>query len=402
MSLCCRKKQIEDIYEDIESIGLEDYKIEDIPNEPVINYKNSKFQTKKELFLFKNKELINKYMRWINIETFKLLYTDNHIQCLHIKNKNTKNENKLILFSQSNFTNLGSILPFLLELSNYLKINILTYEYTNNNSEKLCNTDVTVLFCYLNKIKTISEIILMGISIGNIINMNIISSEIIKKVNKIKAFIMISPTWKFNYVSDTIKNKKIGINKVKNLFNVFFTVVNKEKINIFLIHGKQDYYVKYFLTLSFSQRIDYLTEWYPKNGTHFDIIIEYRTKLLYKIKNYINNSYTLSTFKTKNNINNKNKKVCNILNENNQLENNNIGKLPYIQSFKNNNLLYININEFEEEDNIIDNNSILNNDNNEIISFKGGDLIPSFKDNLNKNEAFLTDQDSSFFSFGNM
>jgi len=402
MSLCCQKRQIEDIYKDIQSIGLEDYKIVDIPNEPVINYKNSKFQTKKELFLFKNKELINKYMRWINIETFKLLYTDNHIQCLHIKNKNTKNENKLILFSQSNFTNLGSILPFLLELSNYLKINILTYEYTNNNSEKLCNTDITVLFCYLNKIKTISEIILMGISIGNIINMNIISSEIIKKVNKIKAFIMISPTWKFNYVSDTIKNKKIGINKVKNLFNVFFTVVNKEKINIFLIHGKQDYYVKYFLTLSFSQRIDYLTEWYPKNGTHFDIIIEYRTKLLYKIKNYINNSYTLSTFKTKTNINNKNKKVCNILNENNQLENNNIGKLPYIQSFKNNNLIDININEFEEEDNIIDNNSILNNDNNEIISFKGGDLIPSFKDNFNKNEAFLTDQDSSFFSFGNM
>ena len=65
-------------------------------------------------------------------------------------------------------------------------------------------------------------------------NMNIIISKIHKKINKIKSFIMISPTWKYNYVGEFVKNKKGGI---KRTLNSFFKTVNEQKINRFLIHG---------------------------------------------------------------------------------------------------------------------------------------------------------------------
>ena len=400
MALCCIRKDIFDDNDNKDKIGYDKYTLLDIPNEPIINYKNSNFKTRKNIFKFKNQDYIKKNMNWIDIQSFKVIYMKNYIQCLHIKNKNTKNENQLILFSQSTTTNLASCLPFLLDISNYLKINILTYEYTYNKDERQCNTDINVLFCYLNKIMTVSEIILMGISIGNIINMNIIISKINKKLEKIKSFIMISPTWKFNYIADTIKNKKGGINKSKQSFNTFFSTINNKKINIFLIHGKQDIFVKYYLTLSLSQRIDCLSEWYPKNGTHFEILNDYRGKLLTKLKKYINNNYKLPK-------RNKKRNKLDMYNEfdmNDTKDENNKEEEKTIASNS------IDINKFEKEEYHIDNNSIIyddnnnnnNNsilDNNSIMSFKEGDLIPSFNKNDNKNCCLIDRDPEDSFSF---
>ena len=402
---CCRRNIIDENDEDY-PICLEGFKIIEIPSEPIVDYKNSNFHTKKDKFIFEDKKFINNNMKWIKIESFKLIFMNNYIQCLNIKNKNTKNENKLVLFSQSSNTNLGSTLSFLLDLSNYLKINILTYEYSNNKDERQMNTDINILFCYLNKITSISEIILMGLSIGNIINMNIIISKIHKKLNKIKAFIMISPTWKYNYVGEVVKNKKGGINKLKRALNTFFITVNEQKINIFLIHGKQDYYVKYFLTLSLSQRIEYLSEWYPKNGTHFDIIKDYRTKLLSKIKLYLNNNYSLTSLKLKDNDNNDNKKldIFNLINKNVELNNDTIEEENNsFQMFKEN-LNNLNENDFEKEEYIIDDNSILycdsklNMDKDEVMTFDEGDLIPTFSDKKNKKQSLLNEEDCCSFS----
>ena len=400
---CCRRNVLDENDEDY-PMCLEGFKIIEIPNESIVDYKNSNFHTKKDNFIFKDKKYINNNMKWIKIESFKLIFMNNYIQCLNIKNRNTKNENKLVLFSQSSYTNLGSTLPFLLELSNYLKINILTYEYSNNKDEKQMNTDINILFCYLNKITSISEIILMGLSIGNIINMNIIISKIHKKINKIKSFIMISPTWKYNYVGEVIKNKKGGINKLKRALNTFFTTVNEQKINMFLIHGKQDNYVKYFLTLSLSQRIEYLSEWYPKNGTHFDIIKDYRAKLLTKLKFYLNNNYSLTSLQAQNNDNNKKQDIFNLINKNDEEHDKTLEEEDNsFQIFKEN-LNNLNMNDFEKEEYIIDDNSILycenksNMDKDEIMTFDEGDLIPTFTDKKNKKQNLLNEEDCCSFS----
>lgn len=404
MSLCCRRNQIFDNYEEEnESISLEKYKIVEDPKEPVIDYKNSNFHTKKNIFIYKDKEYITKNMKWIDIQSFKLYYMNRNIQCVHIKNKNTKNENKLILFSQGSNTNLGSGLPFLLTISNYLKMNILTYEYFEKSEEKQCNSDINILFAYLNKITTINEIILMGQSIGNIINMNIILSKINKKLNKIKSFIMISPTWKFSYVSENIRNKRGGIKRLTKYLDTFFSVVNQQKISLFLIHGKKDYFVKYYLTLSLSQRIENLTVWYPKNGNHYGIVNECRTKLLSKIKNYLNNGYSLPS---------SNKKMMDKKNQSFEFYNESLEKSDVIDTSDiTNKSNFIYMTEFEKEEYAIEDDDIIYNgnkltsddncDNNDIISFKGGDLVPSYKDN-NKIRLLSIEQqedNNSVFSF---
>ena len=395
MAFCCRRNELDEDYNNIEPIGLETYNILEKPNEPLINYKNSNFQTKKDLFIVKDKNYININMKWIKIESFKLFYMNKYIQCLNIKNINTKNEKKLILFSQCSLSNLGSIFPFLLDLANHLKINILTYEYTNNQDEGQCYTDINVLYCYLSKLSTITDIILMGLSIGNIINMNIIISKIIKKLDKIKSFIMISPTWKFNYVERRIKYKNGASDNYKKSLNIFFSTVNSKKIKIFLIHGKQDFYVKYFLTLSLSQRIEYLSEWYPNNGSHFDILTEYRAKLLNKIKVYLYNNYSLSSLKRQNKINDKKIKIEEFI-ENNKEENNKNLDINIYHS--------INISNLDKEENDINNNSIIFQDSfmdkSNFMSFKNGDLIPTFEEKK-KGSINLLKSTNSVFSFIN-
>jgi len=405
MALCCRRNQIiDDFEEENESITLDKYKIIEDPKERVIEFKNSNFHTKKNIFIYKNKEYITKHMKWIDIQSFKLYYMNRNIQCIHIKNKNTKSTNKLILFSQGSNTNLGSALPFLLGLSNYLKMNILTYEYFEKNEEKQCNSDINILFAYLNKITTISEIVLMGQSIGNIINMNIIISKINKRLNKIKSFIMISPTWKFSYVSENLRNKRGGIKRLTKYLDTFFSVVNQQKINIFLIHGKKDYFVKYYLTLSLSQRIENLTVWYPKDGNHYGIVNECRTKLLSKIKKYLNNGYSLPS-SNKNKIDEKNQSM--------EFYNESLEKSDVIDTSDiTNNSNFIYLTDFEKEEYVIEDADIIYNankynskdncDNYDTISFKGGDLVPSFKDNNNKNRLLSIDQqedNNSIFSF---
>ena len=395
MAFCCRRNDFDEVYNNIEPIGLETYNILEKPNEPLINYKNSNFQTKKDLFIVKDKNYININMKWIKIESFKLFYMSKYIQCLNIKNINAKNEKKLILFSQCSLSNLGSIFPFLLDLSNHLKINILTYEYTNNKDEAQCYTDINVLYCYLSKLSTITDIILMGLSIGNIINMNIIISKIIKKLDKIKSFIMISPTWKYNYVDRSIKHKNGATDNLKKSLNIFFSTINSQQIKIFLIHGKQDFYVKYFLTLSLSQRIEYLSEWYPNNGSHFDILTEYRAKLLNKIKVYLYNNYSLSSLKRQNKINDKKIKIEEFI-ENNKEENNKNLDINIYHS--------INISNLDKEENDINNNSIIFQDSfmdkSNFMSFKNGDLIPTFEEKK-KGSINLLKSTNSVFSFIN-
>jgi hypothetical protein len=178
-------------------------------------------------------------------------------------------------------------LPFLVDLSNNLKVNIITYEYTNKNKEQSNYYDINILYNYLYRIEFIKSIILLGFSTGNIINMNIMSSKINSKfISKIKAYIFISPTW----VYDTTNLKKSkNDNNTKGVLSTFFDTVNQLNIPVFIIHGQKDKKIKYFLSISFSQKINNKYEWYPKNGTHLNIINDYRRKLLIKIKEFLSN-----------------------------------------------------------------------------------------------------------------
>ena len=78
---------------------------------------------------------------WLNIKYFTLTLQEKKIvtpvQCVYIENKNTIFKNKIIIFNQGENTNISSIIPFLIDLSSFLKCNIITYEYIKQINKKL-------------------------------------------------------------------------------------------------------------------------------------------------------------------------------------------------------------------------------------------------------------------------
>ncbi len=287
----------DDKLEDINDYSKKfEYLIFDIPTSPIISYKYSKFKTRSNLFISKDYKSINLY-KWIGINSFKLYFDkDYSLQCLNIKNKNAKN-NQILFFSQSSFSNLGTILPTLIDLSTFLKINIITYEYNDPKTEKKVTYDVKVLFCYLNKLNYINDIILMGIDIGTIANLSIISCDIFKTY-KVKSMIIISPCWIF----DLDNSKSIEkTNKMKQSMDKIFTLLRNKNIKIFLIHGKNDNIVRYLISLSLAKRMYNVFEWYPNEGTHYNLINNTRNEFLILVKKFISGNVEIQNKKLKRN-----------------------------------------------------------------------------------------------------
>ena len=286
-------KSIKNI-DDKEYLGKEEYTILKTPNDPLITYKGLKFSTQADLFIYKNQNFVNDNMRWLEIQTFKLNYDKKYsLECLYIKNSNSIDKSQIMIYRQCFYTNFASSLPFLIDLSSYLKINIITYEYNNKDKQDYNYLDINILYNYLHKIEFIKNIILIGLSIGNKINMSTILSKMnINSKSKLKAFIFISPTW----VYDLTHLKQIkNLSLIKGDVGEFIDAVNNLKIPIFIAHGKQDTTVRYFLSVPFLQKINYKFEWLPKNGTHYDIINEHRTKLLIKLKQFFLNNNLLNS-----------------------------------------------------------------------------------------------------------
>ena len=376
-----------------------EYSIFDTPTSPIISYKYSKFKTRTNLFISKDQKYITLY-KWININSFKLYFENNYtLQCLNIINKNAEKK-QIILFSQSSYSNLGKIIPTLIDLSSFLKINIITYEYNAPKNEKQVIYDAKVLFCFLNKLKYINEIILMGIDVGTIANLSIISCNIFKTY-KIKSIIIISPCWIF----DLSDSKSIGkTNKMKQSMDKLFITLRDKNIKIFLIHGKNDNVVRYLISLSLAKRMYNVIEWYPNNGTHYNLINNTRNKFLFLVKNFISGNLefqntkniqrnTINFFKSKgnnlNNTNNNNSNFCddeintnlNIMNENKKNIHNLSNELNITPAFdyQDNcdliaeNLISEDINLNENNENALENASFFNN-NMIIFSQEKGNL----------------------------
>ena len=400
------------------NLSNQNYTILVAPTEPLINYRGLKFSTKKDLFIYQEQKFVNN-LKWMRLQSFKLYYDKKYfIQTLYIQNMNAINKREIILFSQSFDTNLATTLPFLIDLSNNLKINIITYEYNNKEKEAMNYLDVNLLYNYLNKLLFVESIILLGFSIGNKINMNIILSKTnLYPKTKLKGIILMSPTWVYDLAN--LKNLKTST-KIKGEVDKFIRNVNLYNIPVFIIHGKKDKNVKYFLSMSFSQQIKNKFEWFPKNGTHTDIIKQHRRKLLMKIKQFLDehnllkksdkDSYILSRVQTSQSIdtnntseskitssfnnnldmsfnNNQNKIMINNNNNNNQNnindENNNSIYTVYKPQIKNEN--DITINQTFTDDNLNNmsvNNQTFNN-NDVILNQDDNDMDVTLNNNMN-------------------
>ena len=235
-----------------------------------------------------------------------LLYkpqTQSHICLLHITNKAAMSSTKrfTLIYSHGNTSDLGDNLPFLTTLSNVLKCDVISYDYsgfgcsTGKPSEEAINSDLNrVIDFTLNDLKyKIDNIILFGYSIGSICTIN---SAIESEYSNIAGIVLLSPlVYGLNkyFSEEKEKNEKIDVIKDAIEQTNYYKISHIEK-PILLIHGKEDEIVPYNHSIQLSKRIQQLSQWFPKEGNHCNIPYEMRYKFYSKFHNFIEHIKTTS------------------------------------------------------------------------------------------------------------
>ena len=275
------------------------------PNYNVTKFENSYKKKLKGTNIFVlRKKLKNEnftYMKkypWIKTITFNLISdNDKEYFCIKINNKYCKDPDSVVVFSNGENSNICGMLPFLTDLSSYLKINILAYEYPEldenlslyeKEQEMLQSTLIVISYSYA--LKKNKNIILMGYSTGVYLNLKVVELLINKsKVfkSKLKHIINISPMWCFH----PDFSKKIFHNrKYSNFITNIVKIINlKLKVSTFVSHGVKDDQIGYMITMKICSRLNFVYEWYPKEGDHYNLVLKntYRRKLLQRLKKFL-------------------------------------------------------------------------------------------------------------------
>ena len=63
----------------------------------------------------------------------------------------------------------------------------------------------------------------------------------------------------------------------------------KLKVSTFISHGVKDNQIGYMISMKICSRINFIYEWYPKEGDHYNIILNdiYRRKLFSRLKKFL-------------------------------------------------------------------------------------------------------------------
>ena len=270
------------------------------PKYKVINLKNAKKTLLKGTQIFildksikSNFTFYSHLYPWIELKYFEIIQPKATYFCCRINNKNSKNSQKILVFSNGEISNICGIIPFLIDLSSYLRVNILTYEYPKNynnvNKEKILIQCTYSIISYAYGCSDINNIILCGQCIGVYLNYKVVEILIKSKlfIAKLKKIINISPMWCFE---PAITKKMLHVRKYSNFVNNLQENTNKIlKISTFVTHGVKDKLIGYMLSMNICSKINLVYEWYPKEGDHYNIFFSnfYRRKLLSRLKTFL-------------------------------------------------------------------------------------------------------------------
>ena len=230
---------------------------------------------------------------WIEVKYFEIIQPKATFLCCRINNKNNDSPQKILVFSNGEISNICGIIPFLIDLSSYLKINILTYEYPKNynpgNKEKILIESTFSVVSYAYGCSDINNIILCGYSIGVYLNYKVIEILIKSKffIAKLKKVINISPLW---CLEPAITKKMLHVRKYANFVTNLQENTNKIlQVSTFVTHGVKDKEIGYMLSMNICSKINFVYEWYPKEGDHYNIFFSstYRRKLLTRLKTFL-------------------------------------------------------------------------------------------------------------------
>ena len=220
---------------------------------------------------------------WLHIRSFKIskLFSEEKIPILYISNKNSSNTT--IIYSQSQYSDIGKIFPLLIDMSTQLKCDIISYDYTNpekNSYSSLEKSYVTDLEEVIDFSKTnlglqLKNTILMSKSLGSIPVLGVSSKE---EYRYIKGIILLSPIVR-------------GFTFRLKHFTENYDVLQKANLisaKTFIIHGKLDNVIKIEQSEILSKAIRYVTKWYPSKENHSNLFTRYRNKFYLNIKKFIN------------------------------------------------------------------------------------------------------------------
>ena len=300
--MSCFNKRNDDI---VEPVLPQEYDYNTFfPSYKILKSNNpNKTQLKGTRISISDKILENEYYNyskkysWIDVKCFELIQPNGKYICIKIDNKNSKNKDKIIIFNNGESSNICGILPILIDLSSILKMNIITYEYPNTNKNQNLNKKEQEMFecaltvtSYIYASPEYKSFILMGFSTGAYFNYKIIDTLVGKSkkfTSKLKHIINISPMWCF----DSSSSKKIFHNRKYSNFisNLIKNTNLKLKISTFVSHGVKDDKIGYMISIKICSRLNFIYEWYPKDGDHYNILLKplFRRKLFKRLKEFL-------------------------------------------------------------------------------------------------------------------
>lgn len=202
------------------------------------------------------------------------------------------------------------IYPILISLCTDLKINIITFEYRKISEsfalakEQEMTKDAILITTYVSLLDHITQIDLMGVSVGSYLILSALPEQMKFKnkkfKDKLKHIIAIAPTWVFTpeFLRKSQTNKLTKSFAKKNT-NKIIESLKVLQVPTLIVHGKQDYIVKYLLSISICAKLPNVLEWYPKNGDHHNLFDNiFRKKLFGKIRQCL--LFNNSSFNKKN------------------------------------------------------------------------------------------------------
>ena len=298
---CFNSRNNEDI-QPVLPMGFEYKKL--FPKYKIIKPDNAtRRQIKGTRIIISDRKLENEYYSysrhypWIKVKCFELTQPKEKYICIKIINKNAKNANKTIIFTNGETSNICGILPILVDLSSYLRLNIIAFEFPKTNpGQGIFKKEQDMLECVLTIISYVyasseyKNFILMGYSTGVYLNYKVIELLINKSkkfVSKLKNIINISPMWCF----DSSYAKKIFHNrKYSNFISNLIKHTNlKLKISTFVSHGVKDNKIGYMISMNICSRLNFIYEWYPKEGDHYNILLKdtFKRKLFKRLQKFL-------------------------------------------------------------------------------------------------------------------
>lgn len=282
----CFPKSNDDSAKNFKKISLKyydkkHYLLNPLPEKP----KNEEIFNKFQEFLFIPQKYESISYPWIQVKCYEInkIFSQEKIPILFLSNLNSQSS-ATVIFSHGLLTDIGKIYPFLLDICSQLKCNVISYDYTNhetNNSISLENSYISDLeevidFCISQLNINLNDMILMSKSLGSIPVLGVSTKDGYR--NNMKGIVLISP------ISRGYVFKFKAINEEYDILQRSTSI----SIRVFIIHGKLDKVITKDQSDYLCQSIRYVTKWFPSKENHYNLMTSYRYKFYYYLKKYIN------------------------------------------------------------------------------------------------------------------